>query len=252
MGGPQQPPYDTTVQVGFAPPVSAFSSQSVMASFPPPPFSYQHHQQQQQLLTSVSVTAFAPPPPPPPQQQQQQSSMLAAALGSPPRRPPVRELTCCYCRSSDGALLDCGVTETGVGGGGCRRYGQTVGGGGVGVCGRRFHFLCGWFAGAYVKVGATDRSFSRGERGASWEGGDAKAWPEPGERRLGYPAGMCVEMRCLEHSEEAPGRERAGEGAGAGAAEGGAAGRTTSAAQAELRGRYRFKVRVCVCACVGT
>ncbi|CAN0414767.1 unnamed protein product, partial [Hapterophycus canaliculatus] len=63
-------------------------------------------------------------------------------------------------------------------------------------CGERFHFLCAWFAGAYVKVDVTDPSFTKGERGLT---GDMSSWPEAGQARHGYPAGMSVEVRCLQH-----------------------------------------------------
>ncbi|CAM9790518.1 unnamed protein product, partial [Laminaria digitata] len=45
---------------------------------------------------------------------------------APPRRrcAPERQLTCVFCGSEDGALLDCGTTECGVGGGGCQRHGE--------------------------------------------------------------------------------------------------------------------------------
>ena len=194
---------------------------------------------------------------------------------APPRRrvPPERQLTCLYCGSEEGALLDCGITECGVGGGGCQRHGEgpmvvdgagVVGGegaadgnlgDGIAVCGRRFHFLCAWFAGAYVKVGVTEPSFTRGERGLA---GDMDSWPEPGQGCFGFPTGMSVEVRCLEHSFGAPGRKgapasvakvvqlasaEAGPGAGPGAVLEG----TTAQEQSELRSKYRFKVTRCFC-----
>ncbi|CAM9790587.1 unnamed protein product, partial [Laminaria digitata] len=122
-------------------------------------------------------------------------------------------------------------------------------GDGIAVCGRRFHFLCAWFAGAYVKVGVTEPSFTRGERGLN---GDMDSWPEQGERCFGFPTGLSVEVRCLEHSYGAPGRkgapkvqeevqELAGAGAGPGAAPGPVLKGTTVEAQSELRSKYRFK-----------
>lgn len=196
---------------------------------------------------------FSSPPPPPPQER---------------RVAPDRDLPCCFCGSADGALLDCGVTECGVGGGGCCRHGEgpsPVDGGavapdgnkgdGIGVCGRRFHFLCAWFEGAYVRVSVTDPTFTRGERGPA---GDMDSWPEPGHALFGFPAGISVEVRCLEHSVGAPGRKRApasqemvkkaaGAGLGVGGVgvlggEGGLVKGTTSEEQMELRSKYRLKV----------
>lgn len=183
----------------------------------------------------------------------------------PPRRAPERELACCFCLGTEGSLLDCGITECGVGGGGVLRHGEGPAlcgpcgadgnrGDGIAVCGKRFHLLCAWFAGAYVKIGATDPSFTRGERGI---GGDMESWPEPGQPRFGFPTGLYVEARCLEHSNGAPGRKGAppeltrvvtpaGSGGGLAAADTFVEG-TTSEEQSELRSKYRFKVRCLKC-----
>ena len=179
----------------------------------------------------------------------------------PPRRAPERELACYICLSTDGSLLDCGITECGAGGGGMLRHGEGPAlcgaggadgnrGDGIAVCGKRFHFLCAWFAGAYVKVSPTDPSFTRGERGLS---GNMDTWPLPGQPRFGFPTGMAIEARCLEHSVGAPGRRWAPPGLArvvtpVGSAGGLAAAETfvedtTCEEQAQLRSKYRFKVR---------
>lgn len=202
-------------------------------------------QEQPQLQPQEQPQQPAPPPPPLP------SPSTPAAPAPVHIAPLERELRCVYCNRSDGALLDCGVTETGVGGGGCRRYGEGVGyGGGASggvlkvegvsggrcgevteggpVCTRRFHFLCAWFAGAYVNISASDPSFTRGDRGVNARMG---AWPLRPEKRLGYPAGMCVEVRCLDHSG-APGIRDGVEDRL----------NTSVAEQSAVRSKYRFQV----------
>lgn len=205
------------------------------------------------------------------QQQQQQRQQEPQRV----RQAPARDAECCFCKTEDGTLLDCGVTECGVGGGACLRHGEgpVLGccgdgvpaadgnrGDGVAVCSKRFHFLCAWFAGAYVKVEVTDPSFTRGERGLS---ADMSVWPEAGQARFGFPTGMSVEVRCLEHSVGAPGRKGAPpmaaavrELAGAEAmppgtispladTAGAVVTGTTSEEQSELRCKYRMKVCAC-------
>lgn len=206
-------------------------------------FGIQQQQQQQQQVMGV----MSPPPPRIAASTTLHMKTPLAAVAVPeqaPRPAPKREIPCIYCGMSEGALLDCGVTECGVGPGRCRRHGEgttaTRGccgadGGCSGssknnsqgpICHRRFHFLCGWFAGAYVKVSNADSTFTRGVRDMK---GCMDRWPAPGEPKHGFPAGMLVEMRCLDHSKGPDGRGEL---------------RTSVNEQAKLRRKYRLKVGV--------
>lgn len=230
------------LSVGVAPPQVVHAAAAEVAGAQVSHSRFLGIQQQHYVEMEVEVDQVMDPPPP-------RDTATVAVPEQAPQPLPEREIACMYCRSSQGALLDCGVTETGVGPGRCRRHreqttategccgdGGGVGGGGCSsrnnnnsqssVCHRRFHFLCGWFAGAYVKLSNADHSFTRGARDVT---GRMDRWPVRGEPKHGFPAGMLVEIRCLDHSKGPGGRGELG---------------TTVEAQAKLRGKYRLKVGV--------
>lgn len=180
---------------------------------------------EQRQQPSPQVTGPTPSNPPP--QPFRREDTVVESQQPPPA--PELEIACTFCGSSEGVLLDCGVTQTGVSGGRCRRHGEGPPSGddtrdNKHVCNRRFHFLCGWFAGSYVKISTADPSFTLGARCLS---GNMDEWPAPGEPKHGFPAGMLVEMRCLDHSRGPDGRGKLP---------------TSVEEQAELRAKYRLKV----------
>lgn len=132
---------------------------------------------------------------------------------------PDTVLSCVFCRASSGSLLRCGVTELGIRGGECRPHK---------CCERRFHWLCAWFAGAFVRVSVSDASFTLGDRRPD---GRLDTWPNSGENIHGYPAGLEVDMRCLQHSAEARGSKGPSGHLG-----------TSEEVQLALRDKYRVQV----------